>query len=107
MSKERLRKLNAHHKKITDNPILNYVQHIVFGLREQWTIERPEKWGGNITFNSYAELESAFADGSLSPEDLKGNLANLVNELLEPVRNHFTNDPFAKALLEKVKEYRK
>ena len=105
--KRKINKVQCTPQKITDNPILNYVQHIVFGLREQWTIERPEKWGGNITFNSYAELESAFADGSLSPEDLKGNLINLVNELLEPVRKHFTNDPFAKALLEKVKEYRK
>ena len=92
---------------IKENPILNYVQHIVFGLKEQWTIERPEKCGGNVTFNTYTELESAFADGLLSPEDLKDNLAKLINELLEPVRKHFETDPFAKTLLEKAKEYEK
>ena len=103
----KIKKAECTAQDIKENPILNYVQHIVFGLKEQWTIERPEKWGGNVTFNSYTELESAFADGSLSPEDLKANLTKLINELLEPVRKHFETDPFAKSLLEKVKEYRK
>lgn len=92
---------------IKANPILNYTQHLMFGLNDTVTIERPEKWGGNITYNSYPELEKSFADGILSPEDLKANLVKFINSWLEPVRKHFENDPSAKALLERVKEYRK
>mmetsp|Transcript_41262 Transcript_41262/g.47549 ORF Transcript_41262/g.47549 Transcript_41262/m.47549 type:complete len:181 (+) Transcript_41262:569-1111(+) len=94
-------------QNIENNPILNYAKHIIFGKYDTWTIERPEKWGGNITYNSYDELEKAFADGSLSPEDLKAGMIKTINELLEPVRQHFENNPYAKSLLAKVKEYRK
>lgn len=92
---------------VEGNPVLNYAKHIIFGMKDTWTVERPEKWGGNIVYNSYEELEKSFADGILSPEDLKANMIKIINELLEPVRKHFENDPNAKALLTKVKEYRK
>lgn len=90
---------------IDDNPVLEYAKYIVFELKNKLNIERPEKYGGNLSFNSYEELESAFEKGDLKSIDLKQGVANAINELLEPTRQHFENDKKAKSLLEKVKSF--
>jgi tyrosyl-tRNA synthetase len=68
-------------------------------------IERPTKFGGDISFASYEELEKTFAQKQVHPLDLKTTLAKLLDQLLIPVRQHFDEDPQAKALLEKVKTF--
>lgn len=103
----KIKKADCKPKVVEKNPVLNYVKHIIFGIHEKWLVERPEAWGGNIEYNSYEELEQAYANGDLNPEDVKFNLTKEINRLLEPVRQHFEKDPAAKKLLEKVKEYRK
>ena len=50
------------------------------------TIKRKADFGGDITFNSYAELEKDFKEGKLAPGDLKPAVADAINGLLEPVR---------------------
>ena len=72
---------------------------------DEFTIERPEKWGGNLTFKSYDELEKAFVAKELHPGDLKTATANYINQLLDPVRKHFNTNAKAKALMEKVKSF--
>jgi tyrosyl-tRNA synthetase len=52
-------------------------------------------------------LEADFAAGGLHPADLKPAVAKVLNELIEPVRRHFQNDPQARALLKKVQSYNK
>ncbi len=95
---------------VEENPILEYCKYIIFesmdklGLKEL-TIERPEKFGGNISFSSYGELESAFASKEVHPQDLKNTVTTLINQLLEPVRKHFEENTEAKALLEQVKSF--
>ncbi len=88
-----------------ENPVLEYCQHIIFALKQEFTIERPEKFGGNVTFNSYEELEQAFVRKELHPMDLKAATAKYVNEILQPIRDHFANDPAAKRLKEQVESF--
>lgn len=38
------------------------------------SIRRDEKWGGNLHFSSYDDMESRFADKSLHPSDLKSGM---------------------------------
>nr|GEY57483.1 tyrosine--tRNA ligase 1, cytoplasmic [Tanacetum cinerariifolium] len=52
-------------------------------------------------FSGYEELVADYAKGDLHPADLKPALSKALNEILQPVRDHFENDK--KALLEKVK----
>jgi tyrosyl-tRNA synthetase len=59
------------------------------------------------TYNTYNELETDFAEGKLHPGDLKPAVAKVINELIEPVRKHFQNDPQAKALLKTIQGYNK
>ena len=44
--------------------------------------------------------------GALHPGDLKPALARQLNEILQPVRDHFENDAEAKALLKQVKGFK-
>ena len=48
----KIKKAYCEAKDVEKNPILNYIEHIIFGMRDSWTINRPEEWGGNITYNS-------------------------------------------------------
>nr|GEU38208.1 retrovirus-related Pol polyprotein from transposon TNT 1-94 [Tanacetum cinerariifolium] len=57
----------------------------------------------NRVFSSYEELVADYAKGDLHLADLKPALSKALNEILQPVRDHFENDENAKALLEKVK----
>ncbi len=88
-----------------DNPVLEYCRYIIFEKFDSILIERPEKWGGNLEFKNYEELEAAFAKKELHPADLKTAVTRYVNELIKPVRDHFENNQQAKELLEKVKSY--
>ncbi len=103
--KRKIKKAYCPEGDINENPILEYCKYMIFEKFNQLVIERPEKWGGNLEFNSYEELESAFDKKELHPMDLKTGVAQKINELIAPVREHFEKDPKAKELLEKVKSY--
>ena len=90
---------------IIENPILEYTKYVVFNMEEKMLIERPEKFGGNIEYSSYTDLEKDFADKKLFPLDLKNSLASYINKYLEPVRKHFEENAHAKELKEKVESY--
>ncbi|HIH11831.1 TPA: tyrosine--tRNA ligase [Candidatus Woesearchaeota archaeon] len=92
-------------KQVQDNPILEYCKYIVFERMNSLTILRPEKYGGNVTFISYDELENAFVDGNVHPADLKTATARAINELLIPVRDYFENNAKAKKLKLLVESY--
>lgn len=59
------------------------------------------------TYNSYEELTKEYEEGLLHPDDLKTAVAKVINELIEPVRRHFETDPQAKALINKIKSFKK
>lgn len=95
---------------IKENPILEYCKYIIFESFDrlgitQFTVERPEKFGGNASYKTYAELESSFSAKLVHPMDLKQSVVKYLNQLLQPVRKHFEENSEAKILLEKVKSY--
>ncbi|MGD9276662.1 MAG: tyrosine--tRNA ligase [Candidatus Pacearchaeota archaeon] len=90
-------------KQINDNPILQICKFIIFPRCEKIILKRSEKFGGNLEFNSYAELEKSFGDGKLHPLDLKNTVAENLIKVLEPVRRHMTQERILK-LREKINE---
>ncbi len=88
-----------------DNPVLEYCRYIVFEKVKQFKIERPEKFGGDVSFNSYEDLEKAFTAKEVHPMDLKLATAKYIDEFIEPIRKHFNTNPKAKKLLEKVNSF--
>jgi tyrosyl-tRNA synthetase len=85
------------------NPILDWCRYIIFaiGKNPKLEIERPEKYGGNITYSSYEELEKDFAEKKLFPGDLKNAVAKKLIEVLKPATEHL-NKPEIKKLKEEM-----
>ncbi|RXA20414.1 tyrosine--tRNA ligase [Methanosarcina sp. MSH10X1] len=71
---------------IEENPILALFRYHIFPRYETVVIERPEKFGGNINYPDYEEMEKAFVAESVHPMDLKNSAAKYINEILDPVR---------------------
>lgn len=71
------------------NPCVAYVEHILFPWFHYFDVERKETNGGPITYTSVASFKDAYRTGALHPGDLKPNLARKLNEILQPVREHF------------------
>jgi len=58
-----------------------------------------------VILNNYHNLEHLFAEKKIHPLDIKHTAVILLDKLLQPVRDHFQNNIFAKDLLAKVKSY--
>jgi tyrosyl-tRNA synthetase len=70
-----------------NNPVLELAKQIVFHEYDSISIERPEKFGGNVTYNSYEELESDFAQKKLHPGDLKNTIGDYMVKIIAPIRD--------------------
>jgi tyrosyl-tRNA synthetase len=90
-------------KIVQGNPVLDHARMLAFPHHGKLMIERPEKYGGDLTFYNFEELAESYRKGDLHPLDLKRGLAESVIKLLEPVRNYFEKKP---ENLEKMKKLR-
>lgn len=100
------RKINASYAPegvVEFNPILDWTKHLIFysGLGTTLTVKRNEKWGEDLTYASYEDLEKDYADKKLHPQDLKTTVAEWLIQKLEPARKHFEN-PKRKSALEEI-----
>ena len=71
------------------NPVLELAKYVVFTHMDTLHIDRPQKYGGAVTYNSYEELERDYLAGKLHPLDLKEGVAEALIEILAPVREYF------------------
>jgi tyrosyl-tRNA synthetase len=74
---------------VEGNPVLELVKYIIFHQFSEFVIERPSKYGGNISYNNYKDVEYDFIKNKIHPIDLKNATAIYINKIIEPVRNHF------------------
>ena len=93
----KIRKAFCEEGNIERNGILPFCKFVLFPVleckqRSSFVIERPEKFGGNVEYRTFEELEAAFANKELFPLDLKTAAAKYINELLEPIRQKFLGD---------------
>ncbi len=90
----KIKKAFCPEKQVESNPILEMCQYVIFPelKNEPFLIKRPEKWGGNLEFQRYEDLEQAFQE-DLHPQDLKKATANYLNQILEPIRIYFKEHP--------------
>jgi len=90
-------------KEVKYNPVLNWAGHILFwDRREEFEIKH--KYGGQIGFRTFDQLEAAYKKGLVHPQDLKAAVAKELVELLKPAREHFAKPGVAakKAELDKL-----
>jgi tyrosyl-tRNA synthetase len=79
-------------KNIEDNSILGLFKNLVFKLTSTFTLEREEKYGGNVSFENYMDMEKAFANNTITPPDIKNGLADFLIKFLAPIREEFEKE---------------
>lgn len=91
---------------IENNGLLSFLENIVQPIQElkaqkdgvfEFFVDRPEKYGGAITYHSLAELKADYAAEKLSPVDLKAGVTDIINLLLAPIRAAYEDNEEWKA----------
>jgi tyrosyl-tRNA synthetase len=54
--------------------------------KEKFIIKRPEKFGGNLSYSNYEQVEKDFREKKLHPLDLKNAVAEDIFEILKPIQ---------------------
>ena len=91
--KEKYREAYCPEKVVEGNPVMDHARLVVFPHLGELNIERPAKFGGDISFSSFEELANTFSKGDLHPLDLKNGVAASMIKLLEPVAKYFEKKP--------------
>lgn len=92
---KKLNKAYCEEGSIENNGVLAFIKHVLMFIKqdksEEFIIERPEKWGGNLNYKNYDELEKDFKEKKVHPQDIKMALAKEIDILLEPIRKVMEN----------------
>lgn len=88
--RKKIKKAYSKDGEVHGNGLLAIARYILFYSLEhenkEFVVKRPEKYGGNISFKTYKELENAFGSGKLSSIDLKEAVSDHIIEFLKPLR---------------------
>jgi tyrosyl-tRNA synthetase len=69
-----------------ENPVLQIFEYHVFPRYDTVVVERPDEYGGDLTYDDYESLAADLESGELHPADAKGALATYLDELIAPGR---------------------
>ncbi|MFQ5975663.1 MAG: tyrosine--tRNA ligase [Candidatus Hydrothermarchaeales archaeon] len=72
-------------QEVEGNPILEIFDNHIFNRVSQVTIKRPEKFGGDLVFDNYKQLEDSYKKGDLHPQDLKNSASDYLVDILSPI----------------------
>ncbi|MCL5100304.1 MAG: tyrosine--tRNA ligase [Candidatus Marsarchaeota archaeon] len=93
-------------KIVEGNPIINFIDMlIVEDKSEPITIDRPQKFGGQIELKDFSDLVRHYEKGLIHPADLKAYVAEQLERKVRPIREHFEKNAKARELYETVKGY--
>jgi tyrosyl-tRNA synthetase len=75
-----------------NNGLMALMKYLVFVIKEQknekLVIKRDKKFGGDVKYSNYEELEKDFVEKKLHPMDLKESVGNEINILLKDFREN-------------------
>lgn len=69
-----------------NNPLLEIAETVIFHELREISIERPERFGGNVAYAAFEDLKSDFAAGRLHPADLKRAVGDCLVGIVAPIR---------------------
>src|SRR6478609_3625716 len=64
-----------------NNPILEIIKYVVFHNFSEFKIDRPSKYGGNIVYEDYVNLEHDYDQKNIHPKDLKDSVSIYLNKV--------------------------
>ena len=81
---------------ISFNPLMELVELVIFPmiahLQQSFIINRPEKYGGTLTYKTYEAVLDDYVNKKLHPQDLKSGIIDYFNNFMEPIRKFFSDD---------------
>jgi tyrosyl-tRNA synthetase len=54
--------------------------------KEKFVVKRDKKFGGDVSYNNYEEVEKDFTEKKLHPMDLKNAVAEEIIKILKPIQ---------------------
>ena len=76
--KKKISKAWCEEGNIESNPLLEISRSVIFHEFKEMKVERPEKFGGNVSYTDYSQLEKDFADKETTPRRFKTNSRKLL-----------------------------
>lgn len=101
--REKIKAAYCPEKQLELNPIIDWVRNLIFPLKHEIYIQRPDKFGGNYATANIQEFEDRYAAGDIHPVDLKNCVSEILIELLAPARKTFS-DKSSQELIERIKD---
>jgi len=72
-----------------NNGIMAFLKYVIMTIkgdkREKFVVKRDKKYGGNLKYSSYQEIEKDFISKKLHPLDLKNAVSEEIINLLKPI----------------------
>ena len=99
--KSKIKKAWCEEGNTDNNPLLEITKNVIFHEFNEISVERPEKFGGNVTYSDSSQLESDFSQKKLHPSDLKQTVSNYLIKIISPIREKLTIN---EELLEAIKK---
>ncbi|CDO96112.1 unnamed protein product [Kluyveromyces dobzhanskii CBS 2104] len=86
---------------VEDNGLLSFIEFVVAPIQElkhgsnyfKFDIDRPEKFGGPISYSSLDSIKKDYKEQNLAPPDLKAGVSEAINQLLAPIIEEFKSNP--------------
>lgn len=88
--KNKIKKAWCEEGNAENNPLLEITKHVIFHEFNEINVERPEKFGGNVTYTNPSDLESDFLQKKLHPSDLKQTVSTYLIKIISPIRDKLT-----------------
>jgi tyrosyl-tRNA synthetase len=74
-----------------NNGVMAFLKNILMVIKQdknqELIIERPEKYGGNLKYKNYEEIEKDFIEKKIHPLDLKMAIAKEIFNMLKPIQS--------------------
>jgi len=82
-------------KAAEGNPVLEVYRYLLFEPLSggPLTVHREGKFGGDVSYADYKELEASYLEGKVHAGDLKAEAARRIADLTAPVRRRFDERP--------------
>lgn len=73
----------------SDNGVMAFLKYVIMAIKqdkkEQFIIERPDKYGGNVNYVDYESIEKDVLNKKLHPMDVKSAVAREISKLLKEI----------------------
>ncbi len=85
-----------------NNPLLDWSKKMIFPAGKKLEVIRPDKFGGNKTYDNYKDLELDYFEGRLHAMDLKSAIAKCFSQWFAPIREWADSNSQIIEFIEKV-----